>query len=271
MNARAQSRHGGQRQRPLPAPGRDGYLVTPSGMPPAEIRAADVVAMPLDGDAPSMRRAPAVVGVALPSRPLPGAAGRRRDRPHALAVRHDARLPRPRHPAVPLHGRDGGGPRHPLRRRTRRSARRRCRIARVAALAGRRACLLARHGMIAFGRDLAARSRWRSRSRRWPRSTGARWPSATRRACPTTRCACAAQFAITGSRGPRERCAAANARSAASDFARGAPACSGTMLSIRAAEPCGFADCQRHASAHISGIPRFALQPRSSRARVTSA
>ena len=106
---------------------------------------------------------------------------RRRDRPRALAVRHHARLPRPRHPGVPLHGRG-------RRRRDIRCApyatfgTQALSDHAVAALAGRRACLLAHHGMIATAASLAAaRWRWRSRSRRWPRCTGARCRSASRR------------------------------------------------------------------------------------------
>ena len=57
----------------------------------------------------------------------------------------------------------------------------------VAALAGRRACLLAHHGMIAAGTTLEAALAWRSRSRRSPRCTGACCSMANRSSYPTPR------------------------------------------------------------------------------------
>ena len=75
----------------------------------------------------------------------------------------------------------------------------------LAALDGRRACLLAHHGMIALG-ALArrARSRSPSRSRRSPRSTGARSRSASPRCSPTRRwTSCSRSSRPTASRGAR--------------------------------------------------------------------
>ncbi|MCK7496994.1 MAG: class II aldolase/adducin family protein [Comamonadaceae bacterium] len=93
--------------------------------------------------------------------------------------------------------------RHPLRRRTRPSARRRCPTTRCAALDGRRACLLAHHGVIACGDSLdGGAGAGRSRSSTWRASTcrrahAGRAAAAARR----TRCsACGTGLPATGSR-----------------------------------------------------------------------
>ena len=133
--------------------GIDGFLITPTGIAYDATTPDDIVAMTIDGTARGDR---------LPSsewrfhRDLYRARDDvRRDRSRACAVRDDARVPSSRHSGVPLHGRDRGRPRHPLR------AVRDVRLGRlaahvVAAMAGRRACLLANHGMIAAGADLAS-------------------------------------------------------------------------------------------------------------------
>ena len=90
----------------------------------------------------------------------------------------------------------------------------------VAALAGRRACLLAHHGMIATAHVAAGRAGAGGRGRDAGRDVLARAADRrTPRCCPTTRCAsCWRSSRPTGSSGRRERCAAATARSAASDL-----------------------------------------------------
>ena len=97
-----------------------------------------------------------------------------RDRAHAFAIRNDARLPRPRHSRVPLHGRGGGRHRHPLR------AVRDVRHAGAVGSRGRarstdaaRACL-SHHGMIAVGPSLDARAGAGGRSRNARRNVLAR-------------------------------------------------------------------------------------------------
>ena len=95
----------------------------------------------------------AIVGVALSPRHLRRAAGVRRHRAYALGARDRARLPWSRPAGVPLHGRERGRARSAARPMPR-SARRRCRTTRCAALEERRACLLAHHGVIACGSSL---------------------------------------------------------------------------------------------------------------------
>ena len=81
--------------------GFDGFLITPSGLPYARTTPGDIVAMTLGGESRGTR---------TPSsewrfhRDIYRARGRR-NRPHARTVRDDARLPRPRHSRVSLHGR----------------------------------------------------------------------------------------------------------------------------------------------------------------------
>ena len=69
--------------------------------------------MSLDGEIP--RRSPAIVGMAVPPGHLRAPRGRRCDRAHACAVRDYARMPGSRHSRIPLHDREGGWRRHPLR------------------------------------------------------------------------------------------------------------------------------------------------------------
>ena len=141
--------------------------------------------MTIDGR--GARAAAAVVGVAVPSRHLPVAAGRRRDRPYARTVRDHARVPGSRHPAVPLHGGDRRRARHPLRavrdvRHPGALRSRGCRARGPARLPARAPRDDRRR------RDARSRARrWRSRSRRSPRCTGARCSMASPTSCPTPR------------------------------------------------------------------------------------
>jgi len=138
-----------------PLPGRDGYLVTPSGMPPAEIRAADVVAMPIDGDVP------VDAGARRPSSEWRFHRDVYRARPDAGAIVHThspfattlACLGRGIPPFHYMVAKAGGRDIRCAGYAT--FGTQALSDAVVAALAGRRACLLARHGMLAFGRDLA--------------------------------------------------------------------------------------------------------------------
>ncbi len=136
-------------------PGRDGYLITPSGMPPAEIHASDIVAMPIGGEAPldpSARR---------PSSEWRFHRDVYRARPDAGAIVHThspfattlACLGRGIPPFHYMVARAGGRDIRCAAYATFGSQA--LSDAAVAAIEGRRACLLARHGMIALGRDLA--------------------------------------------------------------------------------------------------------------------
>ena len=121
--------------------GFDGFLVTPSGLPYDETTPDDIVAMTLDGR--GARGTAAVVGMALPSRHLRARAATRT--PSCTRTRRSRRRSRACIAAFP---RSTTWSRSPAAatsaaRRTRRSARRRCPTTRVAALAGRQACLLA--------------------------------------------------------------------------------------------------------------------------------
>ena len=133
----------------------DGYLITPTGLPYDGPRRTTSWPMPLDGAADAARRAVAVVGMAISPRHLSRPGRRGRDRAHARAVCDLARLPPSRHPRVPLHGRG-------RRRQDIRCApyatfgTQALSDHAVAALEGRRACLLANHGMIAPARRCAA-------------------------------------------------------------------------------------------------------------------
>ena len=92
----------------------DGFLVTPTGVPYQQTAPNQIVAMTLRGE--TRGTLAAVVGVALPSRHLCGARRRAGNRPHACAVRDDARLHASWHPAVSLHDRGGRGTGHTMRR-----------------------------------------------------------------------------------------------------------------------------------------------------------
>ena len=133
-----------------------GLLITPSGVPCDDVDAASIV----DGDASTATRAAGCAPstrMAHPPRHLPQPPRGRRRRPHALD------RSRPRSSACA-----GRSPRSTTwsRRRaattsaaraTRPTAPRRCRATRSRALAGgRRACLLANHGLVALGADLAS-------------------------------------------------------------------------------------------------------------------
>lgn len=136
--------------------GGDGYLITPSGMPPAEVHAADVVAMPIDGDAP---------GDASARRPSSEWRFHRdlyRARPDAGAIVHThspfattlACLGRGIPPFHYMVAKAGGRDIRCARYAT--FGTQALSDAAVTAMADRRACLLARHGMIAVGRGLEA-------------------------------------------------------------------------------------------------------------------
>ena len=135
-------------------PGHHGYLITPSGMLPAEVHAADMVAMPIGGEAPldpSARR---------PSSEWRFHRDVYRARPDAGAIVHThspfattlACLGRGIPPFHYMVARAGGRDIRCAAYATFGSQA--LSDAAVAAIAGRRACLLARHGMIALGRDL---------------------------------------------------------------------------------------------------------------------
>jgi L-fuculose-phosphate aldolase len=155
--------------------GNDGdFLITPTGMAYDELVAADIVHMRHEGTLPGSPQA--VVRVALPPRPLRCPRRRRRHPARAFAVRHQPRLPAPRHPAIPLHDRT--------------LWRRQCSLRRYAtfgtqalsdavllAIANRRACLLANHGMLVLGDDLATGARPRHRTRGTLRTVLARLPA----------------------------------------------------------------------------------------------
>ena len=126
----------------------------------------------------------AVVRMAVPSRHLRVARRRRRDRPHACAVRDDARVHAiaaypPFHYMVAVAGgRDIRCAPYATFGTQELSDHA------VAALDERRACLLAHHGMIATGATLDGRARRSpSRSRRWPRCTGGAAASASPSSC----------------------------------------------------------------------------------------
>src|SRR5437764_13761451 len=91
--------------------------------------------------------------MAVPPRHIQLAARCERDRPHAFSTSDRARLHRPGHSSIPLHGGGCGRERHPLRSilRIRYAG---ASDAALAALKGRKACLLANHGVIATGADL---------------------------------------------------------------------------------------------------------------------
>ena len=134
----------------------DGYLITPTGMPPTSIRAADVVAMPIDGDAPvdaasrrpssewrfhrdlyrARRDAGAIVHTHSPFATTLACLGRDIPPFHYMVARAGGRDIRCA--AYATFGTQALSD------------------AAVAAMSDRRACLLARHGMIALGRDLDA-------------------------------------------------------------------------------------------------------------------
>ena len=97
-----------------PENARDGFLITPTGMPYDTLLPDDIVFMALDGTCSGP--AQALVRMALPSRPLRRPAGGRRRAARALALRRQPRLPAPRHSALPLHDRPLRRRQHPLRR-----------------------------------------------------------------------------------------------------------------------------------------------------------
>ena len=198
--------------------GFDGYLITPTGLPYAEMEADDVVAMPLAGDdARRDRRPPAVVGVALPPRHLSCA------RPEIGAIVH-THAPF----ATTLACLDRGIPAFHYMIAIAGGSDIRCAPYAtfgtqalsdhaVAALAGRRACLLAHHGMIATGPSLAGRAGAGGRGRDAGRDVLAR--AAGRRAPPAAGRRDARRAGkvrdLRAAAARRERCAAATARSAA--------------------------------------------------------
>ena len=135
----------------------DGYLITPTGLPYADLAADDIVAMPLDGDADAApARASAVVGVAVPPRHL----SRRGPTSDAIVHTHapfatslaclDRGIPAFHYMVAVAGGNDIRCAPYATFGTQALSDHA------VAALEGRRACLLANHGMIATGASLAA-------------------------------------------------------------------------------------------------------------------
>jgi L-fuculose-phosphate aldolase len=135
--------------------GFDGYLVTPTGMPYASMTPADIVAMPIDGDAP------AVAGSRLPSSEWRFHRDIYRARADANAIVHTHA---PFATSLACLGR--GIPAFHYMVAVAGGNDIRCAPYAtfgtqalsdnaLAALHGRRACLLANHGVIAFGSSLA--------------------------------------------------------------------------------------------------------------------
>jgi L-fuculose-phosphate aldolase len=190
MNARGINRgKSGNVSARLAHPGFDGYLITPTGLPYAETGAEDIVAMPLTGEEAD------AIGSRLPSsewrfhRDIYGA------RPGIGAIVH-THAPF----ATTLACLDRGIPAFHYMIAIAGGSDIRCAPYAtfgtqalsdhaVAALDGRRACLLAHHGMIATGPRSRRRSRSPSRSKHWPRCTGAHCRSASRHCSPTTKMA----------------------------------------------------------------------------------
>ena len=134
----------------------DGYLITPSGMPYASIKPADIVAMPIDGETQAAR------GRRRPSSEWRFHRDIYRARPEAAAIVHThspfatslACLRRgipAFHYMVAVAGGDDIRCASYATFGTQALSDRA-----LAALEGRRACLLANHGMIAIGASLAA-------------------------------------------------------------------------------------------------------------------
>ena len=160
-----------------------GFLVTPTGMPYDAMTPEDVVAMTMDGESLGSRvpssewrfhrdsTARATI-CARSCMPIPRS--RRRSPVSIAAFRRFTTWWRRRADATSA------------ALRMRRSGLPSSAAHVVAAMADRRACLLAHHGMIAAGIDVASCARrWRSRSRRSPRCTGARCSSESPRDFPT--------------------------------------------------------------------------------------
>jgi L-fuculose-phosphate aldolase len=133
--------------------GFDGYLITPTGLPYATMRPAEVVAMPIDGDQGAAR------GERLPSsewrfhRDIYRAPGDRGDRHGTRRSRHRSHARR----SIPafhyMIAAAGGSDIRCAPYAT--FGTQSLSDHAVAALEGRRACLLANHGMIAIGASLA--------------------------------------------------------------------------------------------------------------------
>ena len=136
--------------------GFDGYLITPSGMPYADIAADDIVAMPLDGDAEAAR------GRRLPSSEWRFHRDVYRARPDASAIVHthapfstslaclQRAIPAFHYMVAVAGGKDIRCASYATFGTQALSDQA------VVALEGRNACLLANHGMIAIGATLAA-------------------------------------------------------------------------------------------------------------------
>jgi L-fuculose-phosphate aldolase len=136
-------------------PGFDGYLITPTGLPYASMSPPDIVAMPIDGDAPA-------AGSRLPSSEWRFHRDIYRARPDAGAIVHThapfatslaclgRAIPAFHYMVAVAGGNDVRCAPYATFGTQALSDNA------LAALKGRRACLLANHGVIAFGASLAA-------------------------------------------------------------------------------------------------------------------